>query len=533
MKKKFIAVLMAVMAVSIAFAIAGCGKDKEGEAPAEVDSAVEKESVAEENNEDSSDEDAEHEPIEKTANIIDEIWLNNYDKEFMESEEYNPLFSERCFYVKGVRVHIPTTVRGFEKLFGTAFTSVMHGGYYSTYKDADDHVLVVEYTREAREKYSGDSEYDEKMKDMPIIGFYYDDTTYGKEHCLLNLNDVTFESVPKEDKDCANEYGYDWNNNIGDPDKTVYRFYPECYQAYYLYLNDQLPAEYIEDGLDNLKVEVTDVQYGDVSLDALDELFLFSDRDIRIVTYDAIDRKLRLLYWTEEMDSLSTDDGILVYTYDPKGFQDAYELTKYFVFNRYGKQWQLAELERWQDEKYNTYHTINGEEVDDDAFIDASRLYGSSGSFGGIGIELTVWGLRTYSGSSSYDKILSHKEELNLDAVGYDPDAKRDDSIGEGEQEESIDGDYETLRNALINAGFDVDTYGLGGFDVVVEAPDGYVNVREECGTEYPIITQLSNGTEVYIGECFVNSKGQLWGAITEPEFIGYIALSQVQQVKR
>ena len=96
-----------------------------------------------------------------------------------------------------------------------------------------------------------------------------------------------------------------------------------------------------------------------------------------------------------------------------------------------------------------------------------------------------------------------------------------------------MDGDYDTLRTALREAGFDVDTYGLDGFDVVVEAPDGYVNVREECGTEYPIITQLSNGTEVYIGECFVNSKGQLWGAITEPEFIGYIALSQVQQVKR
>ena len=522
--------LIIVFAISILI-LSSCGSKK---ADKEVDSAVEKESVAEENNEDSSDEDAEHEPVEKTANIIDEIWLNNYDKEFMESEEYNPLFSERCFYVKGVRVHIPTTVRGFEKLFGTTFTTVVDSGYYSVCEDDNDYVLQVEFIGEDREKYSGDSEYDEKMKDVPIIGFYYDDTPYGKKHCILNVNDVTFEPVPQEGHDSANEYGYDSSVYV---DKTIYRFYPDCYQAYYSFLNGSLPLEYRDEGLDEFIPEAVDVQYGDVTLDALDELFYFTDCSVAIITYDKIDRKLRLLYWTEETDSLSTFYGILIYRYDPKGFQDYYDLTKYYVFNRYGKKWKLAELERWQDDNYNAHHILNGKEVDEDTFSNANRLYGYPGSIQSSGIEMTVWGFKNRLSQSSYETIMRHKEEINLEAIGYDPNAKPEDGVDEKdsneESDEIMDGDYATLRTALREAGFDVDTYGLGGFDVVVEAPDGYVNVREECGTEYPIITQLSNGTEVYIGECFVNSKGQLWGEITEPEFIGYIALSQVQQVKR
>lgn len=519
--------LVIVFAMSILI-LSSCGSKKTVET---ANSTIEEESIVEENNEDSSDKDSEREQVEKTANIIDEVWLNNFDKEFIESEEYNPLFSERCFYIKGVRVHIPTTVRGFEKLFGTTFTTAVHGGYDSVYKDDNDYVLQVEFIREDREKYSGDREYDEKMKDVPIIGFYYDDTPYGKEHCILNVNDVTFEPVPQEGKDSANEYGYDCNSNIGDADKTIYRFYPACYQAYYLFLNGSLPVEYIEDGLDNMQVEVTDVQYGDVTLDALDEMFLFSDYDVRVITYDKIDRKLRLLYWTEKIDSLSTDDGILIYKYDPRGFQDEYELTKYYVFNRYGKQWQLAELARWQDERYNIHRTIDGEEVDMDTYKATKELYGSSGAFDGKGIELTVWGFRNRDGN--YKSIMSHKEEINLDAVGYDPAAKREDSIDVGEGDNGIYDDYDTLSGALTEAGFDVDYYGVRGFSVVVSSPDGYVNVHEDCGMQYPVVTQYPNGTELYIDWCGVTSSGQIWGLIANPDFTEYIDLSQVQQVRR
>ncbi len=515
--------LVIVFAMSILI-LSSCGSEKNNET---ANTAIEKESVAEENNDESFDEDAENEPVEKTANIIDKIWLDHYEEEFINSGDYNPLFSERCFYVKGVRVHIPTTVRGFEKLFGTTFSTV-RGGYDTVYIDDDDHVLQVEFIRADREKLSGDSEYDEKMKDMPIIGFYYDDTPYGKEHCILNVYDVTFEPVPQEGKDSANEYGYDCTSNTGDTDKIVYRFYPDCYQAYYLYQNGKLSNEFIAEGTESIS-DYSDVEYGDVTLDALDEMFIFQDDAAYVFTYDTVDNKLRRIYYTDDAECLSTERGTLIYSYDPRGSQDYYELTKYYVFNRYGKEWKLAELERWQDDNYNAHRVLNGEEVDEDTFIDAERLYGNPGAFEGAGVELTVWGFRNNNGN--YERIMNHKEELSLDAVGYDPDAKPDGEIDEEENDDSIDGDYDTLRAALIEAGFDVDTYGLEGFEVEVSAPDGYINVREGGGLEYNIVMQIDNGARFYISDCHVDSSGRLWGAIREPEFIGYIALSQVQQV--
>ena len=465
---------------------------------------------------------------EKTANIIDEIWLDKYDREFVASKDYNPLFFDRCFYVKGVKVHIPTTVRGFEKLFGAEFTSAVHYGYYSNFRDDSGLEIQVEFMEKDKDDLGGQKDYDDKLKDVPIIGFYYDDTPYGKEHCILKVYDVSFESVPQEGKDCANDFGYDVNANIGDTDKSLYRFYPDCYQAYYLYLNRKLPAEFIDDGLDISVPDYNRVEYGDVTLDTLDEMFCWFNFDVQVLTYDPIDRKLRRIYTTTELDSLSTEDGVLICSFDPEGFQDYYELTDYMIFNRYGKQWQLARLERWQDENYNKHHTIDGNEVDEDTYIEASRLYGNRGSFGGAGIELTVWGFRTNDGS--YEKIMDHREELKLDAIGFDPDA-RPENTDKTDAEEKIDGDYDILRDALTDAGFDVDRYGLGEFFVIVNASDGYVNVREECSTTSAVVTQIPNGTQIYVGDCHVDEDGRLWGALTEPEFIGYVAMSQVKQV--
>lgn len=511
-------IIVLCIACAVFFSACGSAQDvKETEAPQE--SRIESEEESDE---------ATVAPPEKTANIIDEIWLDKYDREFIESAEYNPLFPDRCFYVKGVKVHIPTTVRGFEKLFGTEFTSAVHTGYYSAFKDDQDLEIQVEFMRKDTDELAGDKDYDDKIKDVTIIGFYYDYTPYGKEHCILNAYDVSFESVPQEGKDCANDFGYDVNANIGDNDKSLYRFYPDCYQAYYLYLNRKLPAEFIDYGLDASIPDYNRVEYGDVTLDALDEMFCWFNFDVQVLTYDPIDRKLRRIYTTTELDGLSTEDGVLIHSFDPEGFQDYYELADYMIFNRYGKQWQLARLERYQDENYNKHHTINGNDVDEDTYIEASRLYGNRGSFGSPGIELTVWGFRTNDGD--YKKIMKHREELKLDTIGFDPDARPENTDETDAGEEKIDGDYDTLRDALTEAGFDVDKYGLGEFYVMVDASDGYVNVREECSTESAIVTQIPNGTKIYVGDCHVDEDGRLWGALTEPEFIGYIAMSQVRQ---
>ena len=523
MRKRFLTICVTTVILSLT----ACGQSA-GSADNTTDNEGITEEVIEESAEDEEPTEISDTPIE-TANIIDEIWLNSYDKEFMESDDYNPLFDKRCFYVKGIKIHIPNTVRDFERLFGTEFTSAMHPGYDTIYKDDKDRTLQVEFTASDRDKLRGDTAYDDKLKDVPIIGVYYDDSSYGKEHSILNLNEVSFEPVPQEGKYCANEYGYVCNANLGEEDKTVYRFYPACYQAYYEFLNGNLPSEYIEDGLDRLP-EMVDVQYGDVTLDALDEMFYFTDDEVCVITYDSIDRKLRLLYRTGEIDSISTEVGILIYEYDPEGPQDYYGRTEYYVFNRYGKEWKLAELERWQDD--NKHHTLNGEEVDEDTYIEAARLYGHAGAFDSQGIDLTVWGFRSGDRNSKFAAIMEKKAALDLEGIGYDPDEKRETAGNVSEEEESIDGDYDTLRSALIEAGFDVDTYGLGGFDVVVAAPDGYVNVREGCGLEFDVVRQIPNGETVSIGDCHVDMDKKLWGEIKGSDGLECIALSQVQQVR-
>ncbi|SEM68262.1 hypothetical protein SAMN04487770_1652 [Butyrivibrio sp. ob235] len=542
--------------------LAGCGADKTVAQQTAGESAP-TESVREEINENASDdeyneeqnEELNEEPIEDTneeasekvvpedtATIIDEIWIKNFDKEFLESDDYNPLFPERCFYVKGVRVHIPTTVRGFEKLFGVTFTSNTYTGYETVFKDDNGKQLKVEFVSDERAKICGDEDFDEKIKDLPIIGVYNDITEGSKKWGLLGANDVTFEDVPDEDDDQPeNDYGYTkWGGKYDEG----YRFYPDCYQAYYLYLNGRLPEEFIEAETEYIS-DYSDIKYSDITLDALDEMFLIADWGIWGYTYDKKDAKLRRILTDDKPENYGSHEGTLIYESDPESLKSSepHNHTEYYVYNRYGARWLLTTLERWQDENYTVHHIKDEVEIDKDAYIEARKIYGDGPVFEERVISSIVYGFSMNKGI--YRTIMNHKDEIGLESIGYDPDLKPDGMVtpsfstdsetdldDEIDPEGGPDGDYETLQNAMNAAGYKVDVYNNEGFTVVVDAPDGYVNVREGCGTEYAIVDQIPNNTILHIGECHVDSNGTIWGELVEPEIMGYIALSQAKQIE-
>ena len=120
------------------------------------------------------------------------------------------------------------------------------------------------------------------------------------------------------------------------------------------------------------------------------------------------------------------------------------------------------------------------------------------------------------------------KEEL---ASGKKPESMSEYYGETDPDDELMNGDYETLTNALKDIGFDTEKYGTDGFWVEVSAPDGYVNVRQGYGTEYPIISSFDNGFVLYIGECHVDEKGIVWGELAEGDFTGCVALSQTKQI--
>ncbi len=138
-----------------------------------------------------------------------------------------------------------------------------------------------------------------------------------------------------------------------------------------------------------------------------------------------------------------------------------------------------------------------------------------------------------YWGNSAYlNSIACELENLSYDEYANESDYM-EDLYGVEVSDEQLSEIYnDTLAAKLKASGYDVDNYGTGYFEVIVDADDGYVNVRKGCGVEYEIVTEIPNGYQFYIGHCYINENGALWASIEEPEFIGYIALSQVKQVR-
>lgn len=434
-----------VMAVALALtaaALSACGAGSaESSAAGAVEEsaggAVQEEETKEETKEETDGAGADDwEAPEQTAGVLDKAWLEAFDRDFVESEDYNPLFADRCFYVEGVRVHIPTTVRGFERLFGTTFT--VTGEEAFTFRDKRDYYLKVEFAYEDAERCRDGNSYDDRIKDVPILGFTHNPES---QKDILSVNHVTYEPVLEardEERFYENKFGYYSAAGVAG---THYYFYPDCYQAYALYMSGTLPAELIEAGTES-GLDCSMVSFGDVTLDAMDEMFVFQDDAVYGFTYDTADRKLRRIYYAEpvemgyyDINYLDTGgigseaEGTLnIEEYVDTPSEDSRHNSRrncVFVLNRYGKMWQLAELERWQDENYDLHCRLNGEEVDEAAYSAARDLYVPVDCFRNVpNIDLLRAGRR--NNDFGYKSIMSHKEELEpyLEAVGYDPDAR-------------------------------------------------------------------------------------------------------------
>lgn len=133
----------------------------------------------------------------------------------------------------------------------------------------------------------------------------------------------------------------------------------------------------------------------------------------------------------------------------------------------------------------------------------------------------------------SYDEIVNALDLLLDDMFSNEDEKPAKETYGDSSyntDEESIDGDYDTVREAMRKMGLlNEDTYSTSDFWVVVAAPDGGVNVRAGTGTEYEIIYEmLPNGTDLHVEQAYVTENGSLWASVDNLDQYGYVAMSQV-----
>lgn len=541
MKKR---VIMTILIASIVgMVLCGCGNQNK-----RVDKEQDDERY--ENTEDTEEESE----FKKGDRILDKKIFASYDKEFFEnyneafrnSDSYDPVFENRCLYLDGNKVYFPTTVREFEKLFDTEFTKFdfFSGGYFVNYYNDDMELLSVLLPSEEEQEIMGDDFLD-RSKDIEICGviFQQKDPFNGGRDVWCRYQ-VEFESVEIEE---VNEYGYYIGSRMRTDD-ICYGFYPACYQAYYEYINGTLPYQsfYSEFGftmssiIDYAGKDNIEIGFGDVTCDALSEMIIETTpdgypegfHDVRVYTYDTIDKELREIYYASmesdgfKNDYISVGTGVLRIETRINNAQEETRANQFIVFNRYGYSWPVASF-NWRFDK-NTYDKscyANGREVSEDAYYDEMHIYDDGGmasyklddildQLSNVAI-LTAQGV--YRNNFAYAELKENISKLDLDAIGFDVNKQPEDSMQDYDYQMEYDEGY-------------IDSTGEDSiFAVTVAAPDGGVNLRSGPGVEYDILVEMiPNGTYMDVFGVLEDSNGHEWYKVDYNSVKGYVAASQV-----
>ena len=264
MRRRIMSIICVTMAL---FCITGCGNNKaEQTVVNDKPTVTAKKEEPDSTNIETEDKVTDQKPSpEKTdatepssERLLDAAYFEEYDRQYVQSETYNPVFENRCFYIDGVRVHMPDRVGDLEELFNTHFVDALHlsGDSRVLLVDEKDEGIAIEYDKselpdETFHSFAGDfsPEYEEslqKLMQTHIITLYMreDKDTHGVNGIqypdILKKYNVTYEEVD----DNLNDYGYRLHiSNIYDYPELFYKYADEeVYVFYKLLLGDVPPA---------------------------------------------------------------------------------------------------------------------------------------------------------------------------------------------------------------------------------------------------------------------------------------------------
>lgn len=188
---------------------------------------------------DEQEEKVEDENVEEA--LLNNAYFEEYEQQYLNGTTYNPVFKNRCFYIDGVRVQMPNSIREIEELFNTRFVNGMTIARNYTYCvliDEYNRGILVRLSREGTALFKS-GEIDE-VKDLPIlsIAIHEDDSKFkidGVQYqSLLRLYNVTFEDV----NESVNDFGY---IKYKEDSLNVYVYVPEELYVYHMFLKGEIP----------------------------------------------------------------------------------------------------------------------------------------------------------------------------------------------------------------------------------------------------------------------------------------------------
>lgn len=408
--------------------------------------------------------------------VLDEEHFEKYNEDFRNSDRYDAVFENRCFYINGTKVYMPTTVRGFEKLLDTEFTSVsFDGGYWINYCNDNREILSVLMPSEEKSEVTG-SDFLDESKDIELSGIIFSSKEMQDSKDIWLKYQVEFESVGYEQ---VNEYGY-YKSYSMKGDSPTYRFYPACFQAYYEYIKETLPQQSYNSDYDYRISSIIDysggednvqIGFGDVTCDALDEMIIMTKseyyedgyRDVRIFTYDTKDKKLREIYYefldiesiVGRHDYVSVGTGILSLETRIDNMEEASERISYTVFNRYGSEWKVADFQtRYDRQTYEKSYLVNNTAVTKEEYYDIKDIYDNGGLYfsyldgviGELSTTATLTAQGMYINDLSYKDLKEAIKKIDLDAIGYDADQKDEYEMDSEAIEYNADYDEERAK---------------------------------------------------------------------------------------
>lgn len=479
--------LYIVFLLTLMMAISACGKSVDD------NTREHKRDEAEELNESAEEDSKNVAKSEKNDLTLDANHFEAYNVEFKNSVNYDPVFENRCMYIDGNKVYLPTTVREFENLFGTKFTKLdktTMGGW--AYTNDNGQMLKVLMPYNVREALAGDDVL-EQSKDVAFCGFIYGEaSTRNGEDIWCGL-DVQFEEVGRE---TVNEYGY-YTTASPYEGAVCYRYYPACYQAYYEYIAGTIPQSAFDNESGYSMQDIleysggdanVEISFGDITCDVLDEMIIKTNwdgnqnefKEAKIFTYDVKDKKLREIEYivcdvcdvagrSDYIDALS---GMLVYITGINNSTEESEYRNYRIFNRYGASWKYVELKQIFDKtSYEWTYTINGSEVSKETYLEKKKMYevsttyfvGMKEAYNLLSTTASLTAQAFYTGDSNLStvRLINAIGNIDLNSIGYNPDEQGDYNIDADYMDDSdlYEGEY-----TIDGAGFPGDEAALNAY---------------------------------------------------------------------
>jgi len=324
--------------------------------------------------------------------ISDEARLLEFNEKIRGNERWNLLFEKRCFYVDGIKVYMPTTVKEYQELFNTEFT-----GAYLYNGSSMDRTCGIEFKDENNNGctlviWDENDEFPSEPKDL--VEFCLDKEVVGiipKKYAndFFTMYNITFENVENK----INEYGYYYGGNIGG---GPIEYIPEEIMAYLYYINGELPTEMQGNGyIEFNEITAAEFTVEDMTADGIAELIFSSELYGYGFAYDKQNHTLNLIY-EGDMYNVKIDENLYKESFYDERTGDEYAY--YYLYHIDGSNELLVSQYTYMNEEtcMREYY-INDQIVTKEEYDDIASKYGIPRRMG--------QGFLTYSEESLIDML--------------------------------------------------------------------------------------------------------------------------------